>query len=308
MSHSQHRQRGVSGLPWARVVCLVLLAVACAPLRDQPLETGPSDAAPANDAVTDAAAEADADADVAPASDTAVDLAPQADLPVHAPDAAEVAPVDQGALQVCAPRSVVRCQGSALVTCNDSGTGTNAPFDCPAGCNSQRLECNVCAPGGQTCNGARLDGCRPDGAGLVVGTCSLTCLPAGGCCSDLDCGRCGQLNPCRRCGADNRCQDANTEPACNTQGACSAEAVEVCRQHGGATCEVRMRRDSPCRYQLCRWADVPFAACGLNGNRGIPTEACGVYSMNNPGAVPPGLPGACATQVENLTGAPFVCF
>lgn len=209
-----------------------------------------------------------------------------------------------GKCNVCQP-GATECNGSALVTCNASGTGTNPPVECPNGCSAVRRQCNVCQPGRQGCNGVRLDTCKADGSGFDPGNCHPMCLPGNGCCSDLDCGRCSAVYPCRTC-VNNRCQMTNSEPSCNTQGTCTPEATEVCRMNG-ATCEVRKRIDGPCRYQLCRWPNVSLAACGQNGNRGIPTPVCHPVSIANPEMVYFGDDGSCCTQVENITGAPVLC-
>jgi hypothetical protein len=210
-----------------------------------------------------------------------------------------------GRCHVCQPNAA-DCSGNTLVTCNASGSATTNQ-NCQFGCNVARKQCNACQPGVQACNGVRRETCKMDGSGYDPGSCNPMCLRMGECCGDIDCGRCNEIYPCRTCDANNRCQMTNLEPSCNTQGTCLPEAAEVCRMNG-ATCEVRKRRDSPCKYQLCRWANVSLADCGQGANKGIPTPVCHPFSFNNPESVHWGTDGACATQVENITGNyPTLC-
>jgi hypothetical protein len=208
----------------------------------------------------------------------------------------------------CDCNTTPRCSGGNVLsaTCDAQGSCNERVTDCGGrGCTGGT--CLVCQPGVVSCNGVRLARCKLDGSGFDAGTCHPTCLRAGECCGDLDCGRCNEIYLCRSCDANNRCQATNTDPSCSTYGPCTAAATEACRMVG-ATCEVRRGRAGPCKFQLCRWANVSLADCGQGANRGIPTPVCHPWSVGNPESVPWGADGACVTQVENITGNhPTMC-
>ncbi len=81
--------------------------------------------------------------------------------------------------RVCTPGT--RCQGSALLTCNAAGTQESG-VGCTFGCNTQRLECNVCRPNElvRCSSTTSVSVCRNTGAGTFTRPC-----PANNVC-DLD--------------------------------------------------------------------------------------------------------------------------
>lgn len=74
-----------------------------------------------------------------------------------------------------------RCSGTDLQTCVGGNWQNEA---CSAGCNSNRLECNVCVPGARSCSDANNFAiCNAEGTGSEIQSCSagMSCTGAGLC-------------------------------------------------------------------------------------------------------------------------------
>jgi hypothetical protein len=79
---------------------------------------------------------------------------------------------------------------------------------------------------------------------------------------------------------------------------CSAAGARMCSGYGGR-CEITTAIDGA-RNELCRWNSASSAAMCNDRTAGIWTTAGSRYAKNHPGAVSPGTPGACITEVKNL--------
>jgi hypothetical protein len=191
---------------------------------------------------------------------------------------------------ICRPISEC-CESCALCTSCNAATGRCDPAtgpSCAEGlirgtCRAGRCV-PVCMPGTTKCTGNRLDTCLADGSGYLAGP---VCSGNHRCEVDACTANCA--DGFRNC--DGNCYEV-TGPASEP---CAAAGAAVCTRFG-ATCEVHTKN---CKRYMCRW-NVARAACGQGDNRGIVSEACSVFSQNNPGAVPLGAAFACLSVVANL--------
>jgi hypothetical protein len=86
----------------------------------------------------------------------------------------------QGAGQctVCDPGRSKRCSadGTRLEICTADGSGYTTLQSCGSGCNSTRLECNVCRPGtSSACTGGQRSTCNSDGTAYGPAQCDSAC-------------------------------------------------------------------------------------------------------------------------------------
>jgi hypothetical protein len=83
-----------------------------------------------------------------------------------------------GACTTCDPGVTRTCTSdkTRLQQCKSDGTGFEDFLPCPNGCNSTRLECNSCKPGGTKCDQAALSTCNTDGnAYTLTSSCDKAC-------------------------------------------------------------------------------------------------------------------------------------
>jgi hypothetical protein len=84
-----------------------------------------------------------------------------------APDAGVTAPV-------CTAGAFGGCAGDDELLCDAAGDGFEH-VTCASGCNTQRETCNECRPSTQSCDGASLDTCGPDGLPASSESCAQGC-------------------------------------------------------------------------------------------------------------------------------------
>jgi hypothetical protein len=154
--------------------------------------------------------------------------------------------------------SEFRCQGAALLRCNDQHTGFDPLATCatPGLCNAALgfagCQPPVCAPGETRCNGNFVQRCNDQRTGFDnTEQCAPgTCDSALGRCADpctLGSARCnaqGNLEECRnllvgreitgRCGSPQLC-DASARTCRTPPQGCTADGVRRCRQQGQAS-------------------------------------------------------------------------